>query len=392
MDAENSQMELKMNDLAPQSGTALALPEPTTLAAMFKAERGLDPLLAKIKADALEMVRDLNPAVKKDRDLMKSAANKVSLSKAELDRQGKALTATQRREIDVVNASRRICDEFLSDLRDSVRKAADDWEAAEAQRVEQINGAIAAIRNHGATHDDDSETIKQKAEKIVGIDIGDRFAEFKAAASEAKDNALSELRLMYSASKRREDDAAELARLRAEADARAEADRLRTAAEAEAKAEAARVAAAAEQAAAAAKAEADRAAKIEAEKAEAARIAEDRAKREAAEREAELIRLAHEAEERHRKEMADAEAKRIADIAAAKEREESAAKAERDRIAQQDREAAEAARKRAADTAHRDRILSDIAAALRTMSGAATPEAIANALLDGKIPHCRVVL
>ena len=50
--------------------TELALPTTMALATMFKAENGLDPLLNKIKADALAMVKDLDPAVKKDRDFM----------------------------------------------------------------------------------------------------------------------------------------------------------------------------------------------------------------------------------------------------------------------------------------------------------------------------------
>jgi vacuolar-type H+-ATPase subunit H len=115
--------------------TELALPTTMALATMFKAENGLDPLLNKIKADALAMVKDLDPAVKKDRDLMRSAAFKVSQSKAEIDRRGKELTEAQRKEVAVVNAGRNVAETFLNTLRDQVKKPADDWEAKEAARI-----------------------------------------------------------------------------------------------------------------------------------------------------------------------------------------------------------------------------------------------------------------
>lgn len=127
------------------SGTALALPEPASLATMLKTEGGLDSLLKRIEADALVMVKDLDPTVAKDRDLMKSAAHKVSLSKAELDRQGKALTETQRREVASVNAGRKVAETFLADIRDRVRAPADVWDAKEADR------AIAVAVGRGLT-------------------------------------------------------------------------------------------------------------------------------------------------------------------------------------------------------------------------------------------------
>ena len=48
--------------------------------------------------------------------------------------------------------------------------------------------------------------------------------------------------------------------------------------------------------------------------------------------------------------------------------------------------------KREADQAHRSKIHADIAAALQSMSGSATPSAIASAIMDGKIPHVVAVL
>jgi hypothetical protein len=86
----------------------------------------------------------------------------------------------------------------------------------------------------------------------------------------------------------------------------------------------------------------------------------------------------------------EAAAQHKRDLEAAALREADAAQRERDRIAAE-REAEAAARaKREADQAHRAKIAADIADALRTMSGRATPEAIAEALMTGAIPHVTV--
>jgi hypothetical protein len=236
------------------TGTALALPEPSSLAVMFKTENGLDPLLARIEAEALAMVKDLDPAVKKDRDMMKSAANKVSLSKAEIDRQGKALTEAQRREVAAVNAARKVADEFLAKLRDRVRKAADDWEAADQARKDRIRQRIEAFKP--ATVPSSSEGLHGLIADVEAITVDATWQEFEAEATLAKANCLNRLREHLANAIQREADAAELARLRAEAETRAEADRIKAEQDAAAKAEAERAAREAAEAEARAKMEA----------------------------------------------------------------------------------------------------------------------------------------
>jgi DNA repair exonuclease SbcCD ATPase subunit len=352
--------------------TALTIPGSTDLAVMFKSQNGLDPLLAEIEAKAMAMVKDLDPANKKDRDMMKSAAYKVSQSKAEIDRLGKALTETQRKEIDAVNAGRNAADKFLTALRDKVKRAADDWEAAEELRVSKIKMRIAEIKNHGMTADDDSDAVRLNAENTKTLSENFDFAEFKAQADDAVQSALSELRVIYAASKRREDDAAELARLRAEADARAEADRIKAELDA---AEVLRKEAqnrAEQEARDKAERDAKFASEQKAREEEAARRAQEEERAVAAKREADLIREKQEAEERHKREI------------------ENAANAERARIAAEKKADDDARAKREADAAHRKNIHTAIANALRSMAGNATPEAIADALIAGKVPHCEV--
>lgn len=388
--------------------TALALPEPMTLAAMFKAENGLDPLLNKIKSDALDMVKDLNPAVKKDRDLMKSAANKVSLSKAEIDRRGKELTEAQRREVAAVNAGRKVADTFLAALRDQVRQPADDWEAKDAARIDAIKLRLTAFR---PTHvPSASEGLRTLIAEIEAVTVDAAWQEFQTEATEAKALCLNRLDEHLKAAVERDEAAAlaarqvaELEALRAEKAAREEADRLRVEAEAiearrlEAeKLEVERKRIAAEQAEAARiaaeKAEAERLAQIEADKIAAAKQAQEQAEarakaeaelaaKEAADREAALLQAQKDANARHARELAEAKA-----------REEAAAQVERDRIAAQAKADADARAKREADQAHRQRIRDDIATSMNGFVGELEAGLIADAIMDGAIPFVKVML
>lgn len=396
-----------MNEIS-QTTTALALPEPTTMAMMFKAEKGLDPLLNKIKADALAMVKDLDPANKKDRELMRSAAFKVSQSKAEIDRRGKDLTEAQRKEVAAVNAGRSVADTFLSALRDQVKKPAEDWEAKDAARIEAIKLRMTAFRPMHVPSASDG--LRALIAEVEAVTVDASWQEFQTEAAEAKAMCLNRLDEHLQAAIMRDEaaelaarQAAELEALRAEKAARDEADRLRVEAEAaearridEAKQEADRLRIAAERAEAdriaAERAEAALVAQIEADKIAAAKLAQEQAEAKA---KAEAERVAKEAADREAallQAQADAAARHAKEIVEAKAREEAAAQVERDRIAAQIRAEADARAKREADQAHRSKIHADIAAALQSMSGSATPSAIASAIMDGKIPHVVAVL
>ena len=365
--------------------TELALPTTMALATMFKAENGLDPLLNKIKADALAMVKDLDPAVKKDRDLMKSAANKVSMSKAEIDRRGKELTEAQRKEVAAVNAGRKVAETFLADLRDQVKKPADDWEAKEAARITAHKEGLAKFDEGRVDAMSEPTLIQQMIDKAKAFHAGRVWEEYAPQADALLRNCLTKWQADLDAANLRIAQAAELEALRAEKAARDEADRIaREAADAEA-ARVAQAAQDAENARIAAEQEAARQAKIEADKlaaAEQARVdAEAKAKADAeqaakdtADREAALA-------QRHADELAE--------VKAATER---AAQAERDRIAAAAREEAYARAKREADADHRAQVKADIVAALSAMAGKATPDAIADALMSGAIPHTKVTL
>lgn len=393
-----------MDDL--QTGTALALPEPTTLATMFRASGGMETLISRIEAEARSHAPDLT--TKKGRDAIKSLAYRVAQSKTALDMAGKDLSETARAQINAVDAERRKVRDRLDALKDEVRKPLDDWEVAEAKRIDALKLRLTAFRPSHVPAS--SEGLRTLIAEIEAVTIDAAWQEFQTEATEAKALCLNRLDEHLQTAVAREEaaalaerQAAELEQLRREKAERDEADRLRAEAEvAEArrieaeKLEAERKRIATEQAAqaqlAAEKAEADRLAQIERDKREAAQIAAkqaeerakaeaDRAAKEASDREAALKRQAEEIEARHLQQLAEAKA-----------REAAAAQAERDRIAAERQAEADARVKREADSKHRAKIHSEIAAALATMAGSATPEAIATALMDGKIPNVKVTL
>ena len=411
-----------MNQIAEikQGSTAIALPGPTDLARMFKEENGLEPMLKSIQERARASALAHDPATAKGREGLKSVAYEVSTTKAELDRQGKALTDEQRREVAAVNAGRKAASTFLDTLRVEIKRPAVEWEAKDAARVQALKDRLSAIDAGRADAHCPADQIKTVIFEIEATETGEDWQEYQAEAAIAKDRVLTALRGNLAIAEKREADARELEELRAMQAANAakeaeEIERKKLAADLADRAAGARhyietlgkdiekpfpvlihiletqmvpnVDALGEhaevihqlrlltlEAVKARAAIADQARK-DAE-AQAAREAEERARNEAEQAAIEAAEIAAqqraEDEARHQREIAEA------------------AQRERDRIDAEKQAEDEARARREADAAHRAKIATDIADALRTMSGRATPEAIAEALIAGQIPHCTV--
>ncbi|WP_322885492.1 hypothetical protein U8C32_09435 [Sinorhizobium medicae] len=366
-----------------------------------------------------EKVDEHKPDVstKKGRDEIKSLAHKLAKTKVALDRQGFALTEEWRINKKKVDETRGKIKERLEALQASVRKPVDDWDAAEEARLDALKDRFAALDADRADANCPSDQIRAVLTEIEATEIGVDWQEYQDEAALAKERAVNALRQNLATAEKREADARELEELRALKAAKEEEDRQRC----EAEEAAARLR--------------DRSVKArqyieEVEKgfiggepqpygiliyelerklpplidelgvyADELRILRNTALRSLTlamqQREAEA---AAEAEESRKAAAtkAEADAKEAAARKQAEDEErhklevEAAAQAERDRIALERKAEEDARAKREADAAHRSKIATDIADALRTMSGRATPEAIAEALIAGKIPHCTV--
>lgn len=289
------------------------------IVAAFAKRGGTDELFEHIAQEVRSHVPDVT--TKKGRDAIGSLAMKVSKSKTLIEKCGKELVAEQKAQIKLIDDDRIAIVKKFDALRDEILAPRDAWEKAEEDRVAKHTGAIRAIRSLY-----DENTANQEAHVIKGyifdlekLEVDSSFEEFEQEAKIAKFETLEKLRTALAAREKYEAEQAELERLRKEQLEREQrerderiakeaADKARIEAEAKALAEQRRV---------------------EREKQEAEEKAE-REKREAAEREARLIAEKEEAELRAQQ-AAVMERQRIEREQAAKE--EAERKAEEARLA-----------------------------------------------------------
>lgn len=315
---------------------------------VFSADNGLDPYIAKIKAEVASFVPDLS--TKKGRDEIASMAYKVAKSKTYLDNAGKELVAELKAIPAKIDAERKRMREMLDALKDEVRKPLTDWEDAEKSRIEMHERALNGIQQLGENlHGLDCVELQQRLDIVDNVIIGDKWEEFAVRVSVIKEQSHKALICAIEERKAYEAEQAELARLRQEAierDQREREERIaREAAEAE-------------------RLKAEKAAQAERERVEAELRAEreEVARREAAaiaeveRKERESLQAAIDAKrEADRKELElKLEAEKLKrEAMESEQRAERAAQLERDKIAaEQARESAELA-SREADKAHK---------------------------------------
>jgi hypothetical protein len=389
-----------MSEVMEQSG-ALATIESKNLAAFFAEPDGIERIVTQIEVDARKIAAGLDISTKQGRDEIASLARtKIARSKTALIAAGKKLTEDWRKQTTAVNNECKVIENRLDALRDEVRAPLTAWENAEKDRVAGHEAAIARL----AVHPDNQSLSSDELRAAISARLepeARNWQEFHQRALKAQEEAIVILRGYLNAAEVREEEARELAILRA-----AEAERKRLADEHAARERDERIAAeAAARAKAAAEAEAERhrqeaaeAAQRERDKAAAEVLAAERQAREAREMAAQAQARA-EASERQR------EADRvIAERAEAARREEAqrraeaekaaAVEAERRRVAAEQAEAEAEAKRRAADKAHRQKIngeaLADIAKAIEAAGSGDAAKAIVIAIAKGEVRHVQM--
>ena len=350
--------------------TALVTIEPTTALAVFTDREKADAILAKIKKLVAEFKGDVSTA--KGRAEIASMAYKIARSKTYVEAERKKLADYHKELPKKIDATGKHFRDEFEKLQDEVRKPLTDWENAEKARVQGIKDRIAVIQQYVsmAGSAESSEAISDMINNVAAVEVDDHFAEFQAEAKAARDATLVKLYAALDATMKREAEAAELARLRAESAKREQEERDRKIAEASAE----KAKRDAEEAAAKERAEIERKAKDE---------------REAAERRELELKLAAEKAERARLEAIErAEREKVAAVEAERKRQE---EAERVRLAEEARAKAENER-RAADLAHREGIHRAIRDALKA-KGIPVNYAIdvVSLISTGSIPFVEVV-
>jgi len=190
---------------------------------VYSTPAGLDPYLAKIKAEVDSFVPDVS--TKKGRDAIASIAHKVARSKTALDNIGKDLVAELKDVPKKIDAERKRMRDLLDQWKDEVRRPLTEWEEAEEARVAGLEARVQHLRDFVNVDGLQAAGIQVAINNLEAIVVGADFAEYEAAAHRAKTASLDALRSSLAAREKYEAEQAELARLREEAAAREQKER-----------------------------------------------------------------------------------------------------------------------------------------------------------------------
>lgn len=190
---------------------------------VFSADQGLDPYLAKIRAEIEGFVPDVTTA--KGRKEIASIAYKVAQSKTALDNVGKELVAELKAVPAKIDAERKRMRDLLDSWKDEVRAPLTEWENAEAARVARHQSSIDQINLRLECRDLDAAELKANIACLEGVEICADWEEFEAEAARSKDKALTALRDALVIREKHEAELAEIAKYQAEKAAREQQER-----------------------------------------------------------------------------------------------------------------------------------------------------------------------
>lgn len=308
------------------------LPPKESALQVYSTPKGLEPYLAKIRAEIDSFKPDVKS--KKGRDAIASIAFKVAKVKTALDNVGKELVAELKDVPKKIDAERKWMRDTLDSWKDEVRAPLTEWEVAEESRVSSHKTRVQHLADFVIVEGLEAAGIQVSIDNLEAISVGKSYEEFEAEAHRVKAGSLAKLRELLAARRKHEAEQAELADLRIKQAAQAQKDREaqiakeaedRTKREAEAKARAER---------------------------EAVTRREAEAKAAAERRELELT-LAAEKAEREKAEAIQREQQAKAD---AERKASEAVEAEKRRVAEQAAIEAVEAKRRARDVAHKTAI------------------------------------
>lgn len=325
--------------------------------------------LATLKAENAKTIFEYDTP--KGNAAARSYCRKLASTAVAIDTRRKELGADARAYIDRVNKEGQALEAEDRAMIEPHKKAISEIEEKEKARVAEIRSRIDGIKAYANCAGEVSQALRDNIATIEAMSIDVTFAEFMAEATTARENTLSALRDELAQAEKREAEAAELERLRKEAEERAERDRLE-----------------------AIRKEAEERARKEAEEAaerERARAAKE--KEDAERRERELKEQAEKAERDRLESEKRAEKEKAEAIVRAEKEKQEAVEAERRRQEQEATAKAAEEAKREADHKHQAKIHHEIVAAFESLGQGISLEqskAIISAIRAGSVPHVKI--
>lgn len=201
--------------------------ETITAMDVFTKEGGVDPILEAITKEVKKYEPDIStPAGRKE---IISLATKVAKTKVILDDLGAGLVEDMKKQVKVVDASRKKIRDFLDDLKEETRKPVTDWENAERARVAKHEENIAFLVGLRSPVNQGMRlglaTLKANLHILKTTRIDDSFQEFKARAEKELKASIDSLEIAIEEDVKREAEQAELKKLREEKELQEKADR-----------------------------------------------------------------------------------------------------------------------------------------------------------------------
>jgi colicin import membrane protein len=219
----------------------LSMPEPETTALAVIPASAVSTIVAADNCDILGKLAAKVAAFKPDastdpgRKAIRSFVHGLRGDKASLLRLGKGLKEDAIKTQRSVNAEERIIEERMDAYIERLMAPVTEFEAIDKRRVSDHEGALRDLQCLAVfAAEPDSDAIAARMAILREWDAR-AWQEFKDRATDYAETALHTLNAMHAAALKREDEAAELARLRAEAEERARLDAIRQQAEHEAR-------------------------------------------------------------------------------------------------------------------------------------------------------------
>jgi DNA repair exonuclease SbcCD ATPase subunit len=142
----------------------LVIPSMINPVELYADRRKIATLLDDIGCQAHSVEHDLSTV--KGRALIAGTAYKVARSKTYLDGLGKELVSVIKQQAAAVDAERKYIRDTLDELRDSIRKPLDEWEAADEARKAAHQSRLASLNEMAASIRDTPSILDAKVVQL----------------------------------------------------------------------------------------------------------------------------------------------------------------------------------------------------------------------------------